>query len=76
MEFSPCYSQVNLCMPCFKSVVSRVYTTKVPFLAFFVPYVDTEMGVVIYMYLYIPQIILILIYMGSLILFLRFKCFC
>ena len=37
---------------CFKSVTSRVCMAKVPFLAFFCwPDMNTEMGVVIYMYL-------------------------
>ena len=49
--------KVNLCMhTMFKSVTPRVCMAEVPFLAFFGgPDMNTEMGVVIYMY--IPQII-------------------
>ena len=43
----------------FKSVTPRVCLAKVPFLASFGPDMKTEMGVVIYMYLNIPQILLI-----------------
>ena len=51
-----------VCIPCFKSVNPRVCLAKVPFLAYFGPDMKIEMGVVIYiiyMYLNIPQIILI-----------------
>ena len=54
--------KVNLCMhtiPCFRSVAPRVCLAKVPSLAFIGPDMNTEMGVVIYMNLNIPQIILI-----------------
>ena len=40
-----------VCIPCIKSVAPRVCMAKVPFLAFFGPNMNTEMGVVIYMYL-------------------------
>ena len=39
------------CIPCFKSVAPRVCMAQVPFLAFFGPEMNTEMGVVLYMYL-------------------------
>ena len=42
---------ICVCIPCFKSVAPRVCMTKVLFLAFFGPDMNTEMGVVIYMYL-------------------------
>ena len=40
---------ICVCIPCFKSVAPRVCLAKVPFLAFFGPDMNTEMGVVIYM---------------------------
>ena len=46
-------------IPCIKSVTPRVCLDQVPFLAFFGPIMEIEMDVVIYMYLNIPQIILI-----------------
>ena len=42
---------ICVCKPCFKSVTSRVCMVKVPFLAFFGPDMNMEMGVVICMYL-------------------------
>ena len=39
------------CIPCFKSVAPRVCLAKVPFLAFFEADMNTEMGVVMQMYL-------------------------
>ena len=41
---------IRVCIPCFKSVAPRVYGN-VPFSAFLGPSMNTEMGVVIYMYL-------------------------
>ena len=41
----------RVCIPCFKSVATRIYLVKVPFLAFLGPDMETEMGVVIYMHL-------------------------
>ena len=48
-----------VCLLCFKSVPQRVCLDEVPFLSFFGPDMNTKMGVVIYMYKNIPQIILI-----------------
>ena len=42
---------ICVCKPCFKSVTSRVCLAQVPFLAFFWPDMNTEIGVVIYIYL-------------------------
>ena len=42
---------ICVCIPCFKSVAPRVCMAKVPFLTFFRPDMNIEMGVVIYMYL-------------------------
>ena len=42
---------VCVCILCFKSVPPRLCPAKVPFLAYFGPDVNTEMGVVICMYL-------------------------
>ena len=42
---------ICVCIPCFKSVSPRVCMAKVPFLAFFGPDMNIEMGVIIYMYL-------------------------
>ena len=42
---------ICVCIPCFKSFAPRVCLAKVPFLAFLGPVMNTEMGVVIYMYL-------------------------
>ena len=56
-------------VPCFKSVASKVYLTKVPFVAIFWPDMNTKMGVVIYMYLKHPPDYInskyIYIYIGS-----------
>ena len=41
----------RVCIPCFKSVATRIYRVKVSFLAFLGPDMETEMGVVIYMHL-------------------------
>ena len=46
-------------IPCIKSIAPRICMAKIPFLAFLGPDMSTEMGVVIYMYFNIPQIILI-----------------
>ena len=43
---------ICLCIQCFKSIAPRVCMTKVPFFFFFGPYMSTEMGVVIYIYIY------------------------
>ena len=48
-----------VCIPCIKSIAPMVCLANVPFLAFFGPDMKAEMGVVIYMYLKIPQIILV-----------------
>ena len=49
---------ICVCIPCFKSIAPRVCMVKVPFLALFWPNMNTEMGVVIYMYLkYSPDYI-------------------
>ena len=40
-----------VCIPCFKSVAPRICQVRIPFLAFFGLDMETEMGVVIYMYL-------------------------
>ena len=42
---------ICICIPCFKSVASRVCMAIVPFLALFFPDMNIEMGVVICMYL-------------------------
>ena len=46
----------HACIPCIKSVAPRVWSGQS---TIFGPDMKTEMGVVIYMYLNIPQIILI-----------------
>ena len=48
-----------VCIPCFKSVAPKVCLAKAPFLAFFGPDMNTEMGVVIYMHVlkYFPEYI-------------------
>ena len=48
-----------VCISCFKSVAPQVCLAKVPFLAFFGNDMKPEMGVVIHMYLNIPQTIFI-----------------
>ena len=51
---------ICICIPCFKSADPRVCMAKVPFSLFFLggPDMNTEMGVVIYMYLkYSPDYI-------------------
>ena len=40
-----------VCIQCFKSVAPKICMAEVPFLAMFGPDVNTEMGVVIYIYL-------------------------
>ena len=40
-----------VCIPCFESVAPKVCLAKVPFFPFFGPDMNTEMSVVIYMYL-------------------------
>ena len=45
---------ICVCIPCFKSIAPRVCMAKVQFLEFFGPDMNTEMGVVIYMYLKHP----------------------
>ena len=47
---------ICVCIPCFKSVVPRTCMAKE---SFFGSDINIEMGVVIYMYLNIPQVILI-----------------
>ena len=50
-DFAHITPKVNLFMhTIFKSVTLRVCMAKVPFLAFFGPDMNTEIGVVIYMY--------------------------
>ena len=48
-----------VCIQCIKCVTPWVCLAKVSFLAFFGPDMKTEMGVIIYMYLNVPHIILI-----------------
>ena len=66
-------NSIFVCIPCFKSVSPMA---KVPFLAFWGPNMNMEMGVVIYMHLKHHSDCIDSIYIyGLMVKLLRFKCF-